>query len=112
MSDTSDDLHVMETLLSACRERLNDLNRAVKGKQWQRAASIATDYAGLLARLATVDASPAEREEMVQLDIRHRRCMRQLSRQMAAMSENIASLEEGKKAVQRSRDLTESIYRQ
>jgi len=110
--NASDDLHVMEGLLTACRERLDDLNRAVKRKQWQQAAAIATDYASLLAKLGTVDASPAERGEMVQLDIRHRRCMRQLSRQMSLISEDIASLEAGKKAVQRSRDLTESIYRQ
>jgi len=112
MITPADDLHLMGTLLTACRDRLDDLNRSVKRKQWQQAAFIATDYAKLLAKLAAFEVSAVERDEMVQLDIRHRRCMRQLSRQMSLISEDIASLEAGKKAVQRSRDLTASIYRQ
>ncbi|MDX8406509.1 MAG: hypothetical protein R8K50_10235 [Mariprofundus sp.] len=98
-------------ILGVCRDRLEDLNRAIKRQQWQQAAAVAADYSSLLAGLVDIEKTEAVLGEMVQLDIRHRRCMRQLSRQMSAVAEDIASLDHVEKAVGRSRVLAETIYR-
>ncbi|EAU55676.1 hypothetical protein [Mariprofundus ferrooxydans] len=114
MNASDDQLAVTDAtqLLAQCRTRLDDLNRAVKRQQWQEAAVIAADYAAMLAMLGEIGTPASVAEEIVQLDIRHRRCMRTLSRQMAAVTEDIASLEAGEKAARRSRDLVTTIYHQ
>jgi len=116
--NASDDLHsvteVTEALrlLAVCRDRLEDLNAALGRGQWQQASVIAGDYSSLLGGMTDIDASAPVLTEMVQLEIMHRRCMRHLSRQMAVVAENIATLTAGKQAALRSREMAATIYRQ
>jgi len=99
-------------LMTSCRTMLDDLNKAVQHRQWQQAAQIAMDYSQLLHQIDAFDSSPHVMAELVQLDIYHRRTMRQLSSQMRSVTEDIHSLESGQKAAQRSQALAEQIYTQ
>jgi len=92
-------------LLKLCSDRLEQLNQAVTRQQWQQAATLASEYSGMLARLSDLDQSGTVLDEMVQLDIRHRRCMRKLSQKMTDMGEQINRLEAGQKSVRQARNL-------
>jgi len=105
-------MHDAQGIVAACRARLADMNRAVRSRQWPRVADLAADYARLLEKLGDIETMPSVRDEIAQLDIHHRRCMRQLSRQMKLVGEDIASLEAGQKAAQRSREMAATIFRQ
>lgn len=99
-------------VVAACRARLTDLNRAMQRGQWHKIAGISAEYSTLFAALAASEKSPQIDEELVQLDILQRRCMRQLARYMKAVSEDIASIEAGQKRVQRSRELVDAVFKQ
>jgi len=98
-------------LLTECRHRLDDLDYAMKRRQWQRAAAIAADYSRLLTGLGDVEKSMAILDEMVQLDIKHRRCMRLLSGHMAAVCDSMEQLKKGQQAAQRSKAAAEAIFK-
>ncbi|TLS66771.1 hypothetical protein FEF65_09640 [Mariprofundus erugo] len=96
--------------VAACRARLSDFSKAIQRGQWQKISGIATEYSALFATLAASEEAPLIRDELAQLDILRRRCMRQLARHMKAVSEDIASLEAGQKTLKRSRELADSIF--
>jgi len=98
-------------VVTACRARLDKLNRAVQRRQWQRASDLAAEYALLLRRINAVENSPAAHDELVQLDIYHRRTMRLLSSHMTAVNEDIQSLESGQKSVRRSSEWAAAAIR-
>ena len=102
-------VHTAELML-ACRTRLDDLNRAFKQRKWLKGSQIAQAYSALLEQLLRLEKSDAEMAELMQLDIRHRRCMRMLSSQMTVVADDISRLQGGEQRVQHSRELAMSIY--
>jgi len=97
-------------LVLSCRAMLDDLNKAIQHRQWQKATQIAMDYAQRLRQVDAVNDDPAAMAELVQLDIYHRRTMRVLSSKMEAVNEDIHSLESGQKSVRRSQAMAKTIY--
>jgi hypothetical protein len=97
-----------EQLIAASRSLLDALHQAIQHRKWSRVSRLAADYSEQISHLH-VDESVSSRTELIQLDIQHRRCMRMLSRQMASVTEDIASLEGGQKTLQRSRAVTDSL---
>jgi len=97
-------------LVLSCRAMLDDLNKAVRHRQWKQAAQIAVDYSQLLRQMDAADSAPDVTAELVQLDIYHRRTMRLLSNKMQAVNEDIQSLESGQKSARRSQAIAKTIY--
>jgi len=97
-----------EQLIAASRSLLDALHQAIQQRKWSRVSRIAADYSEKISYL-DADESASSRTALIQLDIQHRRCMRLLSRQMASVHEDIASLENGQKMLQRSRAMTDSL---
>ncbi len=108
-----DDQHAavgVEPSIAACRSLLDVLHWSIQHRQWSRVTQLAEEYSEQV-RALTVNADERSREELIQLEIRHRRCMRMLSRHIKAVAEDITSLENGKKNLQRSREASVSLFR-
>jgi len=99
-------------LVTACRARLDKLNRAMQQRQWQRASDIAAEYSLLLKRTSEVQGSPVAHDELVQLNIYHRRTMRLLSSHMTDVNEDIQSLESGQQSARRNSAWATAIHSQ
>jgi hypothetical protein len=89
-------------LLADCRARLEQLNRVIQQRSWQKATALAVEYSQTLQQLDRFAGDAALIPELVQLDIRHRRVMRQLSQQIAAVNDDIRNLDAGSKSGRRS----------
>ncbi len=98
-----------EQSIVACRSLLDALNQAVQHRKWPLVSQIAADYSERVRQLDVGDDERAQ-AELIQLEIRHRRCMRTLSRHMEVVVENIASLEIGQKRLQHSQQMAEVIF--
>jgi len=96
--------------VAACRAKLDQVNKAVHRKQWQQAINLADEYSLLLKNIDAAEHSAGMHNELVQLDIYHRRTMRLFSSRIRAVHEDIQSLEAGQKAAQRSLAFAETIY--
>jgi len=97
-------------LVRTCRGKLEQLNQAVQQRRWQQAVDLAGNYALLLQQIDGVARDSAMYDELVQLDIHHRRIMRLLANYMSAVNEDIQSLAAGQKAAQRSLTQAEIIF--
>ena len=98
-----------EQEIAVSRSLLDALHQAIVHRKWSRVSRIAEDYSEQIRRL-DAGVSANSRTALIQLGIQHRRCMRLLSRQMASLTEDIASLENGQQTLQRSRDVSESLF--
>jgi hypothetical protein len=98
-----------EQAIAACRSLLDALHRSIQHRKWSRVSQLAVKYSEQVRALAS-NADDGLREDLIQLEIRHRRCMRMLSRHMKAVAEDIASLEGGQKNLQRSREASISLF--
>jgi len=96
--------------IALCLARLNQLNQAIQQRQWKRSAQLAQDYSALLGQINQFESSEGTANELIQLDIRHRRCIRKLTAQMARVSEDLESLENGKKRIDHSRQTAEALF--
>ncbi len=98
-----------EQVITASRSLLDALYQAIQHRKWAKVSRIAADYSEQI-RCLDADDSASARTALIQLDIQHRRCMRMLSRQMASVTEDIASLENGQQTLQRSRGVSEALF--
>lgn len=99
-----------EQSIAVCFSLLDGLNQAIQHRKWSLVSRIAADYSERIRQLTASESESSSAEQLIQLEIRHRRCMRILSRHMEAMAEDIASLETGQKTLQRSREVAEVIF--
>ncbi len=99
-----------EQSIAACRSLLDALNWSIQHRKWSRVTQLAVEYSEQVRGLAA-NADERLRGDLIQLEIRHRRCMRMLSRHMDAVAEDIASLERGQKNLQRSRESSISLFK-
>ncbi len=97
-------------LVYACRAKLEKLNKALRRRQWQQVTDLAGEYSLLLKGIEALEGGSEMQGELVQLDIFHRRTMRQLSSQMRAVNEDIHSLESGQKSARHSQSVAKTIY--
>jgi len=99
-----------DQLIAVCLARLDQLNQAIQQRQWKRSAQLAQDYSTLLGQIDQFAQNEHTTAELIQLDIRHRRCIRKLRAQMARVSEDLESLENGKKHIEHSRRAATSLF--
>jgi len=107
-----DDQHAganAEQTIAACRSLLDTLQQAIQQRKWARVSPIAAAYSEQISALAA-GADEGLREDLIQLEMRHRRCMRMLSRQMKTVADDISSLEQGQKNLQRSQQAVSSMF--
>jgi len=105
------DRHTPETAvqtITVCRCLLNKLDKAIQHRKWSMVSQVTTDYSERIRLLGEVDHADSN-AELIQLEIRHRRCMRMLSRHMKAVAEDISSLEAGQASALRSQNMAKTI---
>ena len=95
--------------IAVCRSQLDVLQRTIQQRQWAQASRIAASYSDHVRRLL-VNVVESEADALIQLEIRHRRCMRMLSRQMNAVAEDISSIEQGQKKLHQSQSAAISLF--
>ncbi len=95
-------------MVAECRDRLDRMYAMMQRRRWQEAARMAGEYTACVAELKHCHDLPLD--ELLRLELMHRRALRWLSGQVQSMGHDLECLEEGGRRLQQKREFLERAY--